>query len=70
VLGIVIVAENEPDELATILAGVVVSVVVPSFIVIVAPTVKPVPEIVTVVPTTPELGESVIEVATTVNVAD
>ncbi len=65
-----IVAENEPDEPAAILAGVVVNVVVPSFIVIVAPTVKPVPEMVTVVPATPDVGESVIEVATTVNVAD
>ena len=52
------------------LAGVVVSVVESIFIVMVALETKPVPVTVTVEPVTPEVGESIILVATTVKVAD
>ena len=52
------------------LAGVVVSVVESIFIVMVAPETKPVPVTVVVDPATPEVGDSVMLVATTVNVAD
>lgn len=70
VVGIVMEAENPPAELATMLAGVVVSVVESIFIVMVAPDTKPVPVTVVVDPATPEVGDSVMLVATTVNVAD
>jgi hypothetical protein len=70
VLGIVTLAENEPDELATKFEGVVDKIVVSNFIVTLAPAAKPVPETATLVPTIPEVGEIVIAVTTTANVVD
>lgn len=63
------VAENEPTEFVVTVAGVVVCIVPLNVIVIVEVPAKPVPETVTVVPTGPVVGLSVIE-GVTVNVAE
>lgn len=72
-LGIVIVAENVPDALVIILAGVVVSVAESNFIVMLLLAVKLDPEIVTEIPVPPEAGFSVTvadEDTDTVKIAD
>lgn len=70
-LGITIVAENIPDGFAITL-GVIVIVLVSNFIVILLPPVKPEPEIVTEVPTAPEVGVNVIvaDATDTLKIAD
>lgn len=71
-LGIVIVAENVPEELAVTLDGVVVIVLVSNFRVILLLTVNPEPETVTELPAAPEVGLNVTVVTDeiTLNVAD
>jgi hypothetical protein len=64
------VAENAPDEFVDTLDGVVGRVEVSSLIVMVELATKPTPDTVTVEPIMPWVEESVIEVATTVNVVD
>jgi len=71
VLGTVIVAENVPDAVAVILAGVVAIVVVSNFTVTLLLAVNPEPEIVTEVLTPPEVGDSVMVAdGDTVKIAD
>ncbi|MFY3740709.1 MAG: hypothetical protein HMLIMOIP_001152 [Candidatus Nitrosomirales archaeon] len=59
-LGIVIAAENAPDELAVMLDGVVAIVLASNFTVMLLLAVNPEPEIETEVLTPPEVGVSVI----------
>jgi hypothetical protein len=63
------VAEKAPAAVVVIVAGTVVCVVPLNFIVIVEVGAKPAPVTVTVVPTGPKVGLSVID-EVTVNVAD
>ncbi len=63
-------AENAPEEFAAMFVGVVVNGKVSNFIVMLVFGVKPTPLTVTVEPAFPDVGESVMAVAKTVNVAD
>jgi hypothetical protein len=71
VLGIVIAAENAPDELVVMLDGVVAIVLASNFTVMLLLAVNPEPEIETEVLTPPDVGVSVIVAdGFTVKVAD